>query len=215
MEKHFLTKKKRSEFSEQDIANIIQRCDTFNFNTEVHQTIFQKLENELDPDARTLSNTDIILRSQRPLPFLNEKRLYGKFKSRNDAMEEIVMNSDRFVVVWYAIIAPDGRRYCPADHVHGKKSIKRGQSCLAVDFNSIVRSTKEGVVYRIKDQRRFFCLQQECVRSFSKKELKDFSNISPPTVINIDYLGERSKAQVCAMFPNLKTTGDSDILNDE
>ena len=47
---------------------------------------------------------------------------------------------------------------------------------------------------------------------FPKKELKDLSNIAPPTVTNIDYLGERSEAQVCAMFPNLKTTGY--ILND-
>ena len=154
-----------------------------------------------------MTDLDKKLKLQKPLLFINELRFYGSFASKNEAMEEILTNKERFVVTWYALLAPNGRRQCPGAGQHEKKCIQRGQMCLAVDFNSILLKIIDGRnVYRIKDQRRFFCLQEVCLRDFLKKELKDFSNIKPPTIVLLDYLSEGSELQLSQRLPtNVET----------
>ena len=107
-------------------------------------------------------------------------------------MEEIPTNKDRFIVTWYALLASDGRRQCPGAGDHERKCIQRGQLCLAADFNSVMlRKNGEENIFKIKDQRRFFCLNRECTSEFVKRELRDFSNIKAPKVVNVNLLHER------------------------
>ena len=138
------------------------------------------------------------------LPFIDERKLYGKYLNKNEAMDEI-SNTERFKVLWFATLAQDGRRQCPGEEEHQSRYLKKGQMCLVAYFNSIVTKTVDGKrIYRIKDQKRYFCLKESCYTIFAKTELRDFSNISQPTVVNVDYLNEASRYQFIESCPNLQ-----------
>ena len=206
-QRDILTKCQRSEFSEEDMTELLAKCLSFDFQNVDTNDVFKKLERAVSLKPKKVTDLDKKLKLQKPLPFINELRFYGSFASKNEAMEEILTNKERFVVTWYALLAPNGRRQCPGAGQHEKKCIQRGQMCLAVDFNSILLKIIDGRnVYRIKDQRRFFCLQEVCLRDFLKKELKDFSNIKPPTIVLLDYLSEGSELQLSQRLPtNVET----------
>ena len=201
-QRDILTKCRCSDFSEEDMTELLAKCLIFDFQNVDTNEVFKKLERAVSVKPRKESDLDKKLNLQKPLPYINELRFYGSFNSKNEAMEEILTNEERFVVSWYALLAPNGRRQCPGAGHHEKKCIQRGQMCLAVDFNSILLKNVDGQnIYRIKDQRRFFCLQEVCLRDFVKKELKDFSNIKSPTVVLLDYLSEGSESQLSQRLP--------------
>ena len=68
----------------------------------------------------------------------------------------------------------------------------------------MVKKNGEDTVYKIKDQRRFFCLQKECSSEFVKRELRDFSNIQAPEVVNVNFLHEGSREQFFNVFPHVE-----------
>ena len=207
-----LEKSQSSYFTDEENVLIRDKCmdvweNGLYFSPTYADTIFKKLEGAVGGKRlKKTSDLDIRLRQQKPLPFINESRLYGNYSKKNEAMREI-LNKDRFTVKWYLVLAEDGRRTCPGEGSHDQKKIQRGQLCLAVDFNSvIVKNTEEAKTFKIKDQRRYFCLQKECIRSFSKRILTDFSNIEPPKRVNCDYItrGSSEELQFLDAYPELE-----------
>lgn len=208
-QRSLLAKCSSSHFSEEDMSVIYKKCMDFDSSLcFLHfETLYHNLEQTLSKSpAKRMTDLDIRLKQQKPLPYINEVRLYGKYRSKNEAMEDILTNTDRFIVTWYILIAPDGRRQCPGAGTHDKKCIQRGQLCLAADFNSVMLKRNEGEpIYRLKDQRRFFCLQKECTSIFTKRELRDFSNIKTPMVVSGDYIqaGSSEELQFLVAFPTV------------
>ena len=193
--KEILTKSRSSDFTEEDMTEILSKCEAFHFNVKILEDIIKKLDKELNSVPK---NNAVIL------PFIDERKLYGKYLNKTEAMDEI-LNTERFKVLWFATLAQDGRRQCPGEEEHQSRYLKKGQMCLVAYFNSIVTKTVDGKrIYRIKDQKRYFCLKESCYTIFAKTELRDFSNISQPTVVNVDYLNEASRYQFIESCPNLQ-----------
>ena len=204
-QREVLTKYCSSHYSEDDMSVIYTKCMDFDASNFDNNSIYQKLERAMSNKPKKLSDLDKRLKEQNPLPYINDNRFYGSYGSKNEAMEEILTNKDRFIVTWYALLASDGRRQCPGAGDHERKCIQRGQLCLAADFNSVMlRKNGEENIYKIKDQRRFFCLNKECTSEFVKRELRDFSNIKAPKVVNVNFLHEGSRAQFLKAFPHVK-----------
>ena len=204
-QREILTKYSSSHYSEDDMSVIYTKCMDFDASNFDNNDIFQKLDRAMINKSKKLSDLDKRLKEQNPLPYINDNRFYGSYRTKNEAMEEILTNKERFTVTWYALLATDGRRQCPGNGDHDRKCIKRGQLCLAADFNSVmVRKHGEDTVYKIKDQRRFFCLQKECSSEFVKRELRDFSNIKAPKVVNVNFLHEGSREQFLKVFPHVE-----------
>jgi hypothetical protein len=204
-QRELLTKYSSSHYSEDDMSVIHTKCMDFDASNFDNNAIYQKLERAISNKPKKLSDLDKRLKEQKPLPYINDNRFYGSYRSKNEAMEEILTNKDRFSETWYALLASDGRRQCPGGGDHDKKCIQRGQLCLAADFNSVMlRKNGEENIYKIKDQRRFFCLQKECTSEFVKRELRDFSNIKAPEVVRVDFLHEGSRGQFLKAFPHVK-----------
>ena len=145
----------------------------------------------------------ISIPEQEKLPYINETRCYGSYETKNEAMEDILTDTERFYTTWYALRAPTGRKQCPGNRKHETKNIQKGQICLAVDFNSVIK--KDGI-FKVKDVRRFFCPDSNCLTHFVKRGLRDFSNLISPTEIQISRLDLDAQRQLKSSLTSLNIT---------
>ena len=203
-ERALVTKWQYNQFTEEDRNRIAGQMMSFDEANFVSDPLFKRLEEAVVTKPKKQTSVDKILAKQDPLPYIDETRFYSSYESKDKAMYDLSTNSDRFFVTWYALRAPTGRKQCPGGGVHESKCIKKGQLCFAADFSSVM---KIGEVFKVKDQRRLFCMNTICLTKFEKRELKTFSNISKPRRVDISRLDVEGRNKIELVMQKVNETG--------
>jgi hypothetical protein len=161
--------------------------------------IKKKVENEINGNKES---------PQKELPFHNPKKYYGQYKDFPEAKCFIDVHAERYPRKWFALKYEEKRYLCTSakhETQEGKKlrpnQMEEKPLVFLVYFTRIFQHKHTGR-YSARDEKKYFHMNIDCISNFGS-DLRTFTNIQPPSVVDFSRLSDENKTFVKKMFPGL------------
>ena len=161
--------------------------------------IKKKVENEINGNKES---------PQKELPFHNPKKYYGQYKNFPEAKCFIDEHAERYPCKWFALKYEEKRYLCTsAEHVtqEAKKlrpNLMQGKPLVFLVYFTRIFKNKQTGRYSARDEKKYFHMNIDCISNFGS-DLRTFTNIQPPSNVDISRLSDENKTFVKKMFLGL------------